>query len=62
MPDLCFATATELLKLIRSRSVSVYEVVEAHIAQIERLNPVVNAVVTFLPELDLIIPTPVTNP
>ena len=50
MPDLCFATATELLKLIRSRSVSVYEVVEAHIAQIERLNPVVNAVVTFLPE------------
>ena len=47
MPDLCFATATELLKLIRSRSVSVYEVVEAHNAQIERLNPVVNAVVTF---------------
>ena len=50
MSDLCFATATELIELIRSRSVSVYEVVQAHIAQIETLNPLVNAVVTFLPE------------
>ena len=50
MSDLCFATATELLKLIRNRSVSVYEVVQAHVEQIEKLNPLVNAVVTFLPE------------
>ena len=49
-PDLCFTSATELVRLIRERKVSVTEVVQAHLAQIERVNPRVNAIVTLLPE------------
>jgi amidase len=48
--DLCFLTATELAHRIRTRSVSCREVMEAHLAQIERVNPKVNALVTLLPE------------
>ena len=52
MPDdeLCFLTATELTRRIRERSVSCVEVMEAHLEQIERVNPEVNAIVTLLPE------------
>src|SRR5438105_3936777 len=45
--DLCFSTAVELARRIRTREVSVTEVVQAHLAQIERVNPKVNAVVTL---------------
>ena len=48
--DLCFVTATELARLIRAREVSVTEVVRAHLAQIERVNPHVNAIVTLTAE------------
>jgi amidase len=48
--DLCFTTATELARLIARREVSVTEVVRAHLAQIERVNPRVNAVVTLTAE------------
>jgi amidase len=48
--DLCFLPAVELARLIRQREVSCTEVMRAHIAQIERVNPKVNAIVTFLPE------------
>ncbi len=48
--DLCFLNATELAAGIRGGEYSSVEVTEAHIAQIERVNPSVNAVVTFLPE------------
>ncbi|PWT71578.1 MAG: amidase [Proteobacteria bacterium] len=48
--ELCFLPATELARLIRARELSCVEVMQAHIAQIERVNPRVNAVVTFLPE------------
>lgn len=48
--DLCFATATELARRIREREVSVTEVVRAHLAQIERVNPKVNAIVTLTAE------------
>src|SRR5438093_5258310 len=48
--DLCFLTATELAHRIRTREVSVTEVVGAHLAQIERVNPKVNAVVTLTAE------------
>ncbi len=34
-----FQTATELTRRIREREVSVREVMEAHLAQIERVNP-----------------------
>ncbi len=48
--DLCFLNATELAAGIRRGDFSSVELTEAHIAQIERVNPAVNAVVTFLPE------------
>jgi amidase len=48
--DLCFVTATELTRRIRARDVSVTEVVRAHLAQIERINGTVNAIVTLTAE------------
>lgn len=48
--ELCFLTATELAQRVRTKALSCREVMETHIAQIERVNPQVNAVVTFLPE------------
>ncbi len=51
--ELCFLTATELARRIRAKEVSAREVMEAHLAQIARVNPKVNAIVTLLPELAL---------
>lgn len=51
--ELCFLTATELARRIREKEVSCVEVMEAHLAQIERINPKVNAIVTLLPERGL---------
>jgi len=48
--ELCFMTATELTRRIRSKEISCREVMDAHLAQIERANPQVNAIVTLLPE------------
>jgi len=48
--DLCFLTATDLARRIRARELSVTEVVQAHLAQIERVNPKVNAIVTLTAE------------
>jgi amidase len=48
--ELCFQTATELVRRIRTREVSVTEVVQEHLAQIERVNPKVNAIVTLTAE------------
>jgi amidase len=48
--DLCYASARQLARLIRTRKISATEVMRAFIAQIERVNPKVNAIVTFLPE------------
>src|SRR5436190_15472483 len=50
MSDLCFLTAVELADRIRRRQVSVTDVVRAHLAQIERVNPRVNAIVTLTAE------------
>ncbi len=36
--------------MMRAREVSALEVMQAHLAQIERINPKVNAIVTYLPE------------
>ena len=41
-------TATELAARIRRRAVSVTEVLDAHLDQISRVNPTVNAIVTLL--------------
>ena len=48
--ELCFLPATELAKAVRTGELSAREVMAAHLAQIERVNPQVNAIVTLLPE------------
>ncbi len=48
--EICFLTATELSRKIRAGELSVKETMEAHLAQIDRVNPRVNAIVTYLPE------------
>jgi amidase len=50
MDELVFRTAVELAAAIRGGELSATEVTEAHLAQIERVNPSVNAVVTLVPE------------
>jgi amidase len=47
---ICFMTATELAHRIRAKDLSARDVMEAHLAQIDRVNPKVNAIVTLLPE------------
>ena len=37
--ELCFSSAVELARLIRSKQVSAREVMAAHLARIERFNP-----------------------
>jgi len=46
--ELCFLTARELAHRIRNREVSAREVMEAHLEQIEKVNPTVNAIVTLV--------------
>jgi amidase len=48
--ELCFKTATELAELLRRRKVSAREVMVAHLDQIERVNPKVNAICTLVAE------------
>ena len=46
--ELCFMSATELANLMSTRDVSAREVMTAHLEQIERLNPRINAIVAKL--------------
>ncbi|MFN0147367.1 MAG: amidase [Dehalococcoidia bacterium] len=48
--ELCFLRAAELVALMRRKELSAREVMAAHLAQIARVNPTVNAIVTLLPE------------
>jgi len=48
--DICFTPPKMLARLIRARKLSATEVMKVFIAQVERVNPKVNAIVTFLPE------------
>jgi amidase len=48
--EICFLTATELARRIGTRELSAREVAEAHLAQIERVNPKMNAIVTLTAE------------
>src|SRR5215216_1782391 len=48
--DICFLPAVELARRIRRREISCVELMQAHLAQIERVNPRVNAIVTLAPE------------
>jgi amidase len=45
--DLCRLSATELLRRMRSKEVSARDVMAAHLAHIERVNPRLNAIVTL---------------
>jgi len=45
--DLCYTPATELSRLIRSKVLSPVELMEAVLARIERINPVINAYCTM---------------
>ena len=47
MNQIVFAPATRQLELLRNSQISVLELAEAHIRQIERLNPELNALVDF---------------
>ena len=47
MRELCFASATELGRLYRTRKVSPLEVMQSILAQVGRVNPQVNAIVTL---------------
>ena len=50
MTELNFLSATELSRRIRRKEVSSREVLEAHLQQIERVNPKLNAIVTHTHE------------
>ena len=47
-PDVCFLSAVEMADLIRRKKLSSREVLSAHLKQIERVNPKVNAIVTLV--------------
>ncbi len=51
-PDICFLSALEMARLIRAKKLSAREALAAHLQQIERVNPKVNAIVTLVPEFD----------
>lgn len=46
MNNLIFCSATEIARRIRDREISTVEVVEAHLARMDEVNPALNAVVT----------------
>jgi len=48
--ELCFAPARQLARLLQARKLSATELVRAFIRRIERVNPKLNAIVTFLPD------------
>ena len=47
----CFTSAVEMARLIRAKKLSAREALAAHLKQIERVNPKVNAIVTLVPEM-----------
>src|SRR5437763_14394493 len=51
--EICFMRAVDLLDSIRKKKFSTREVIQAHLRQIERVNPKVNAMVTLVPEDEL---------
>ncbi len=48
--ELCLKSAREMVAMIKRREISCVELLEAHLAQIERFNPRVNAFVSLVPE------------
>jgi amidase len=52
--SLCFSSARELARLIRERTVSAREVMSAHLDQIARVNPGINAIVATLDDAECV--------
>ncbi|MFI5153007.1 MAG: amidase [Chitinophagales bacterium] len=48
--DICFSRAVDLAALVKTKRISVRELVQIHLGQIARINPRVNAIVTLVPE------------
>jgi amidase len=48
--EICLLKATDMARMIRQKKLSAREVMEAHLLEIERVNPKVNAIVTLVPE------------
>ncbi len=48
--QICFLTAVEMARLIRTKKLSARELMAAHLKQIHRVNPAVNAIVTLVAE------------
>src|SRR6267378_886878 len=48
--EICFMPARQMADLIRQKKLSAREVMQAHLKQINRVNPKVNAIVTTVPE------------
>jgi len=51
--DVCFLRAVEMARLIREKKLSAREAMEAHLKQTKRVNEKVNAIVTLVPEEQL---------
>src|SRR5215470_6766172 len=51
VPSICFMTAVEMARLIRTKKLSAREALAAHLKQIEAVNPKVNAIVTLAAEM-----------
>src|SRR6267378_3174096 len=52
--EICFMPARQMADLIRQKKLSAREVMQAHLKQISRVNSKVNAIVTLVPEDQLI--------
>jgi amidase len=49
--SICFMSAVEMARMIRAKKLSAREALAAHLKQIERVNPKVNAIVTLVAEM-----------
>src|SRR5579871_3939482 len=47
-PELCYLSALEMSQLLRAKKLSARELLDAHLKQIDRVNPKVNAIVTLV--------------
>ena len=49
--SICLMSTVEMARLIRTKKLSAREALSAHLKQVERVNPQVNAIVTLVPEM-----------
>jgi amidase len=52
--EICFMEATALIRLLQTKRISSVEVMKAHLKQIARVDPKVNAMITLVPEEQLL--------